>query len=375
MIDLFRRNRKALALVAIALTIWFLAPQLRGLSTVSQYQGIHPSFVAVYYNGTMYTAQNPGAATLCRIHPASVNFDPDWADMGHPNLRGELRDVQIVRDLGYYEVQDTAAHIISMGGSGSSPYKTYTWEAKSGEDTHKYRMELWLCSLQVNLWADPDARPWWIVGGGGEQMGKKYSDVEVWLRMEVGPDWYFEGADRAYFGLAYMELAEFSQLPGHEDPAVEVIPESKWAAFSIYDGLDGSREAVSNPVSQARTFQGKLLNPEVFRDEWYVPITVDNFGSFGYNVLTGGYNTNSVQLKVLVHVFVVGEWVVKPDMERDMEQHESTIRRDWMQKLGDWLSSPWTQLGIGSFFTILLLGLAALTLWWFVGPPRRRREE
>jgi len=377
-IDLFTRNKKVLVIVLVALLILVLPQARTRLSTLSEYQGIHPSFAGVFYKGLMYTPENTWNASACRIHPGSLDFDPDEDAAGLPNLRGEIRDIQIIRDLAYYNVPDAASHILSFGGSSTMPYRTYEWEIEDNEGAlHKYKMELWLCSMDLNLWADPDARPWWIVGGNGEQMNKRYSSTtEVWLRMEVGPSWYFEGADETYFGLAYVELADIAQAEGHEDPIMDVIPGSKWAAFSIYHSLGGSMESVISPVEQAQSYQGQLLNPEVFAQEWYIPVTIDEFGTFGYNALAGGYKTNSVQLRMLVHIFVVGEWVVQPEIEHQIETpHESETYRDWMQQLGDWLSKPTTKLGLSTFFLVLVFGALIITLWWFFGSPRRIDES
>ena len=86
-----------------------------GLAPISMYQGIHPSFEAVYYDGQYYTTEDPGEATTARIGPATLNFDPDGPVVGKPNIVGELRDIQIVRDLAYYVPASTYQHIDPTG--------------------------------------------------------------------------------------------------------------------------------------------------------------------------------------------------------------------------------------------------------------------
>ena len=368
MIDMFMRNKKMLYILIVG--IFLLGAFLRwdDMSTVSNYQGIHPSFEAIYHKGQLYTMDIPNEASVCRIHPASFDFDPDEDDKNLPNLRGELRDIQIVRDLASYELPDVASHILGMGGDAIMPYKVYEWDLEKEGLIHKYRMENWLCSMEVNLWAEPSSGDFWTwFWAKGEIHEQKYSSTEIWLRLEARPDWYFEGAEQTYFGLGYMELALLTYLEGHENPDIEIIPESRWAAFSIYDSLNGYEESIDSPISQAQSYKGTLLNPEVFRDEWYTLITVDNFGTFDCNFWDGTYNTDSVQLKILVHVFVVGEWIVQPPDEQDMEEHESSEEEGWFTSFTNWVENLTNNpLAIGGG----IIAIVAFALFWVFGPPK-----
>ena len=355
-VNWIRKNRKLAATLLILLLAYIYLPQLTPrLAVVSQYQGIHPQFIAIWHRGNLYTNENPNDASVCRIHPTDFNFDPDddWRYL--PNLQGELRDIQIVRDLRHYVPSDAYTHILQLAGVESiqpdQPYKVYEWELNSSDGfTHKYRMELWLCSLQINMWVTPDDRPYWEHFGTGEQCNQRYTNTEVWLKLKVGPYWYFEGANHTYFGLAYMELAEFMQEKGHEDPDVEVAPESKWVALPIYYSLLGAEETPEVPPAQAKRYEGKLLNPKVFRDEWFTKISLFDFGTFGWDWFSGAFNTDSVQWRILVHVFVVGEWVVKPEIERNVPTHPSQLNPGWGAGLANWLMG--LMAGIGQ--TILM---------------------
>ena len=152
------RNKKILVGIIIGVGLFTIIYPRITLSTVSNYQGIHPSFEAIYFMGQLYTAEDIYDASTVRIHPSSFDFDPDVHDTGYPNLRGELRDIQIIRDLSNYEVGDTLSHIVQMGGENAMPYKTYEWAIEKDGLIHNYRLENWLCSMEVNLWADPDSR-------------------------------------------------------------------------------------------------------------------------------------------------------------------------------------------------------------------------
>ena len=346
MASIFRKKRN-LVLLAIGCMVALFITVGPKLSVISNYQGLHPGFAGIYVDGVLYTNENPGNASLVRIHSSNFNFDVDGDDTGLPNLRGELRDIMIIKDMSTYAVGDVTSHIISMGGTSGSPYKTYTWEVADGNNTRVYKMENYLTSMEINLWAEPDVKAWYKFFQPVEKEGQ-YQNLEVWLKLETGPGWYYETdpPDELYFGLGYIELAELTILDGHYNPLMEVMPESRWAAFPIYESLSGQLEQVASPVAQAKNFKGTRINPEVFADAWYIPITLDNFGSFDHNLIDGSYNTDSIQLKVLVHVFVIGEWVVQPlEEERDMEEHKSSEKEGWIGPLiadiSNTLKNPW----------------------------------
>lgn len=326
---------------------------------ISSYQGIHPEFVSVYYNGKYYTSEQTYDASSCRIFSTSLNFDPDHANYYKPNLMGGLRDIQIVRDLSYYVPSDTLTHIIQMGGNPqpNNPYKTYTWDVKLQDGTtEKYEMQLWLCTFDVNLYVKAD-RPTSLLAwpGSPEVANSRYKDTEVWLKLKVGPSWYIKGAEEVFFGLAYMELAQFTSL-SEGDRSLDALPKAKWEAFSMCDRL-GNLKSTSQltPTEQVeKIYKGCRLNENVFKDEWYTLITLTNFGTYDYNWFDGSYKADSAQWRALVHVFVVGKWVVKPEEERDMEPHEPPEGEGWfvnlLNALSGFFSSP---LG---FFSLLLIG-------------------
>ena len=339
---------------------------LTPLSSISAYQGIHPSFVAVWYQGDYYTTTMTHRASLSRIGPATMNFDPDQSNEGMPNLMGELRDIQVIEDLSVYEPQATMAHIITDYGGIAEPnkaYRTYEWEVEVGGETHTYVMELWLASMEINLLVKPDNNPF---PGLGEQTNNRYLDTEVWLRLEASDEWgtYFQdvGVDNTYFGLAYLELAQITGTG--DDPRMQLLPMARWAAFDSYDSLDGQGEVPPTPTAQAAIFQGATLNPDVFRREWFTKITLADFGTYDWSLFSGGgYKSDSVQIKAIAHIFVVGEWIAMPPDERDMDEHEPPWQRAWYQGFNDWLSKSMSnpmlrlQLALGATVFILVLAV------------------
>jgi len=347
------KNIATISLIIILLAVISqILPYTVSLSTISTYQGIHPEFYGVKYNNKYYHSTAPYGASSYLFSPSSMNFDPDAWDSGKPNLCGELKDMQIITDPKY-----------------SNPYKTYEWRITDPTtgDIHVYRMELWLCRFQTNIWVSVDARDALeAFRFDDEQDGQRYVDTDVWLRLSVSPSWYFEGADKTFFGLAYMELENF-QIRDGDPNIVEVIPEAQWAALSIYYSAFGTQETILPAEQQALTYQGKLLNPEVFRTEWYTTITMRNFGVEDWWTPLHGWKGESVQFTIFTHVFVVGEWIVKPEIERTMETHQAQTALTWLDKLwldmSNWFSNPFNTL-----FTILILAVVAIIFLIIVFP-------
>lgn len=380
-----KQNSGALAILFVGLMLLssfalgaFSRGGLIGLAPISMYQGIHPSFEAVYYEGDYYTTEDPGEATTSRIGPATLNFDPDLPNTGKTNLGGELRDIQIVRDLSYYEPGDAYRHIVAdFGGDPqpNEPYKTYEWEVPEGDMKHVYRMELWLCSLQVNAWVQPDPRAWWTLFYGYEK-DTRYSDTEIWLRLEASNDWgqYFEGVDleNVYFGIAYMELADLV-IP-ENDPKIQVIPSSRWTALDLYDSIGGASETPDNPISQAYQYEGATLNPNVFKKEWYTKLTLQSFGHYGWNILDGSFKSDSAQWRILVHVFVVGDWLVKPDIERETEPHDPPFYTGPLEDLfigiSKFFDDPFWRLKLAIIMTVFIGIIIVAFFPWLLVPLR-----
>jgi len=347
----------ALVLSAVAVGIgWRL--NVTELAPISTYQGIHPSFEAVGYENRLYTTTEKYGASVCDVGPATLNFDPDANDGGLPNLRGELRDIQIVKDLSQYDVGDAMSHIVrDFGGvvEPNQPYRTYTWET----DDKEYRMELWLCSMEVNLWADPDRSAWYV--WSKEVNNQHYTDVEVWLELEASHDWgtYFNDVDveNTYFGLAYMELAEATKPLDH--PRLQVVPGAKWSAFDVYETLGGYAESPEEPDTQAFSIKGTELNPNVFRARWFTKISLSDIGTYDYKIIDGSFKSDTVQVKVLTHIFVVGEWTVQPEEERDMEEHEAPWEEGWFtriaQRWAELMSSPLGRLRLAIWIAVVIV--------------------
>lgn len=341
------------------------------LSPISFYQGIHPSFEGIGYHGNLYTSSNTYDASISNIGPATINWDPDKATAEMPNIRGELRDIQIVDDLAKYEVQGTLAHIISDFGGEYIPnraYRTYNWRIDKdgdGRDDREYRMELWLCSMEVYIWVDPSRGGFWT--WSREIGNKRYDNLDVWLKLEASQDWghYFtdlENLSNTYFGLGYLELADIDVL-SEDHTRLTVVPGSQWSAFDLYNNLGGAGQVPDDPDSQAYIYEGTELNPGVFKSEWYTKINFGDIGTYDYNAFTRAFKSDGVKVKALAHIFVVGEWIVQPPEEddRDIEPQEPPWKENpfygLTKRLGEIMSSPLGRLKVGIWVAVVIFFL------------------
>ena len=71
-----------------------------------------------------------------------------------------------------------------------------------------------------------------------------------------------------------------------------------------------------------------------------------------------------------MHVLVVGEWIVQPDIEHDMEEHDSSEYTGPLTQLIDGISNlisnPFFGVGVGGMF----IGLILLAFFWVWGIPK-----
>ena len=356
-------------------------------SAVSGYQGVHPSFAGIYMWDRIYTEQNRYDASVVTISGADLNFDPDDQWYHKPNLRGELRDIQVVENLRPYVNAPSFFGLDPM--PIQNPYRTYEWRVKdSAGNVHVYRMELWLCSLQVNLWAEPSYVDNWAWKANTEYDDKRYDNTEVWLRLKPHEGRYFYAtvggkeveAARTYFAVAYMELYQWKlggdvlsyvQATGSSSEAdaamlIGCSPKAQWSAFTLAESLRGA-ESSQKPLAKAKSYEGMLLNPDVFKEEWYTRIILSDFGTRTdwWKRLQGTYAADNAQWTALAHIFAIGEWVVKPELERNMETHPSKSSVGWLDWFAWWAKTPWGTLTLSSLALIIIAIVVIAALAYF----------
>ena len=360
---------------------------MQSIGYTSGYQGARAAFSAVRYNGKMNEVRMGTA----------MDFDPDEAGFGQPNIIGEMSGVFVPRkSLGPAWIPTdwirTAVEYIH------NPANSWEWELKEAETntTLKYRMEEWQLKWYVSIaaqWSvDWTQIPWYENVQNREYFNKLYSDTEIWFKLDLTPIWFFEGQSTAYFAIAKITLSDIAFAgklqsgeteEGKKAAEIKVNPESKGSYLTMYYNLGGT--AGSKPEIPATTYRGKKLNPALFTNYVYTYVGLNNFGTRHWTDIWGHYASGDVvTMGFNVHVFVIGQWDVK-DVQ-DLKDYEDYGKKaqygegGWGIGLADALADPKVQalltlLAMAGFFLVILLvapGFLIAVIAIFMGSRRRK---
>jgi hypothetical protein len=294
------------------------------------YQGARASFAGVKYSNKMNEIRMG----------TTMDFDPDEAMYGQPNLVGEMSGVFVPQQsLGPAWIPTdwirTAVEYIH------NPADSWEWELKDAatNTTFKYRMEEWQLKWYTSIAAQWSAGwnqfPWYESATNHEYMNKLYSNTEIWFKLDLTPIWYFEGQSTAYFAIAKVTLSDIAFAgklnsgevkDGKQAAEIKVTPESKGSYLTMYYGLGGSG---NQPEIPATTYQGKKLNPALFTDHVYTYVSLNNFGTrYSMDLLGSKFASGDVvTMGFNVHVFVIGQWDVKDVQDlTDYEDYGKTAQ-------------------------------------------------
>jgi len=389
----FRGSMAQTIVMAILIVIFFssLTGTVKLLTSssagyTSGYQGAKASFAGVKYNGQMNNV----------LFGTTMDFDPDEALYGQPNLVGEMSGVFVPREsLGPAWIPAdwirTAVEYIH------NPVNSWEWELKEAETntTIKYRMEewqlKWYLSISAQWSADWNQFPWYENAQNHEYSNKVYSNTEIWFKLDLTPIWYFEGQTTAYFAIAKITLSDIAfngklntgeTKEGKQAAEIKVTPESKGSYETLYYSLGGTS---SKPEIPANQYQGKKLNPDLFTNYVYTYVSLNNFGTRHWTDIWGQYASGDVvTMGFNVHVFVIGQWDVKDVQDlQDYEDYGKNAQygeAGWGIGLRDALADPKVQALItllaaaGVFLLILLVapGFLMAVIAIFMGNRKRR---
>lgn len=353
----------------------------------SGFQGPKAKFAGVRYNGKTYTRTETRGASLASFD-TTLKFDPDSWDRGKPNIVGEMTSVFIP--------EESLSNVILWPGAKAlpqewlkrasvipNPEKEYSWNI-SGKT---YKMEQWVLRFYLSFsgeWDGFECEQPLGVGLFNPRNRNFYSNLEAWLELDLTPTWYIEGQGTAYFAISKIQVAEFKKtaqdIQGKEvslDTEMSVSPYSPTAMLYIYYGLWGTTSQAEQEVSY---YQGKLLNPALFKNKVYAHFDLNNFG------VTSWYEFPVVKTKGDVAtigfdmtVFVIGEWDVK-DIQNIPEDFGRTSQTFMPPSLIDYLSDPRVQalltlLSMAAFFLIIMLvapGFLIAIIAIFMGGRKRK---
>jgi hypothetical protein len=223
---------------------------------------------------------------------------------------------------------------------------------------------LWF--LKFRAYADEPA----LLMGLGEGENKRYSNLQVWMKINLAPNSYFflgntSIPDETYFAIASMSVVDVVK-DGWDTSPIAVSPGGGSSALGIYYTLFGN--AAENPEGSITQYQYNhaVLNPAYFRPEVYTKVTLDNFGTQSYyEGFLYKWKGDVVMMSIQVRLFVVGEWSVQDIQDPDDQTPPDVIgsAQIWLEKalagFGAWLQTPegWIFM-LAGFMLIVLVVLA-----------------
>jgi hypothetical protein len=358
----------------------------------SGFQGPKAKFSAIRYDNKPYREIGTTGASMATFD-TTLKFDSDGWDTGKPNMIGEMTSVFVPSTAFNNVAWWTGAKAIPQDWLRglqyiNNPQETYSWNFSS----KTYKMEQWLLRYYLSFSAEWDSAEGnaGLFGGVlypqnfGQVVRNYYTNLEVWLEFDLRPTWYIEGQGTAYFAIGKIQVAEFkrtAQDVNHNEVSLEtqmsVTPESLSSLLYIYYGLFGT---ASSAEKEASSFEGKLLNPDLFTDKVYAHVDFNNFGVTAWNEF-GTVKTKGdvATIGFDVTVFVIGEWDVK-----DVQNIPTDYGR-WSQvylpaSLLDYLNDPRLQallsliLVVGVFLLLLFFAPSVLVaIMSMIGLKGRRR--
>lgn len=405
------KSRKAAVFSVIVLLFLssFLAGAVNAQGTSSNFEGPKGTFFGVEYQGGYLsrlrwggTYGEPGyygqSAGSMHEFSTTLKFDSDGADSGKPNIFGEMTSIYLpANTLGNINPWVPASWLNQMQYL-DNPRDNVTWEIGG----KYYGMQTWLCRWYIAFsgeWEGGINDLPFVGGGYGEAPPQpnyydgdnSYSDLEVWLKVDLSPTFYYMNAEKTYFALGKVQLSNAIQYEGHTNQygglldtnrvpqrtGVSILPESSSSLLYMYDTPWG------DPGSQKQTaysYQGQALNPGVFKDAVYLKIDFNKFGIyggtgnlFGVPVLGGWWVVGDTAVVCLdVTVFTIGEWKVQ-DVQDDPDHYGRFTRTDQSSDFIGWLFSSSTLAWlIPVLIVVALLLFAPWVLWALFAFFRRR---
>lgn len=318
-------------LIAVAFALYLVVGPLNLLSISGSYsnayEGAKPSFAGIVYNGKTYSASQSNPYYLNTGMSFSFKGDgPSNQYSGLPKIVGEMTSVFIPEASSVPGEFNVGGVVLSNPFAKNfdlikNPYKNFSWSVNTGTTKTLYTMEEWKTKYYVSISANPDGSSVPFSHSEWDQENGRYSDVQVWIKMDITPTWYFKGQDKAYFAIAAVQLSGISYMghssdggvqPSHNQQNIIVNPASQTSDIGLKlrnFGVGGDEAA---DPDQIYSYKGITLNPQYFGNAVYFCITLNSFGSQSWwDWVTFKAQGDVVTFDFTITQFVVGQWTVK----------------------------------------------------------------
>jgi len=339
------------------------------------YQGLQAEFNSVYYKGYWYDSTHTGPnsqitywskqkATAAEFFDR-LNLDPDHSTEYLPNLCASQAPVVL---------------------DESAEPKVWIWRVKTGEEIQKGENETHTWTTLIEVFKEFQMMRYkaewsmnlWLSGPAGEaypDQSRAWRDAQIWIRLVPKDFVYFkDNPEQVFFSPSLIQLKDidwysFKESKDQETPDStiskyqDLIPKAEGETLGIFYSRGGY------PVEVERTlisYEGRILDPEIFRDEYWVKISVLEYKPYSWfewgGLLGWGWKYPSVKLKFLVHIFVVGQWTVRLEKGDivELKEHETlasppTIITSFLDAINQWLADPFNKLALAFFFFIVIV--------------------
>lgn len=333
---------------------------------VSAYQGVEVHFDSlIWRNKTFSSTKN--RAVLKPFYGRShfncnrLDFDPDLPDRGFPNIVGSLTEPTafnlnefLKTPLNSYQISKP----LNLALSSAKPIDTQTWTTKVSGGPTKIRMETWLLEFDLSISTRPadmknqdisiDENLHNPITGQkvkdmrDERDNYRYGALDIALKfIPKTSSWYIENdaqndsgfnKGKLHLGIAAVEVIYLNKSKnllrkgtGEADVylekggalalsnTLEGLPERGNKGLRDKDSILTKPQSLERNIEELTTDTGSL-NPNLFDIPKFAVITFPNFGTWHEE---GGLFSkkqvfaDQIDAKLLIHVFVVGEWKLK----------------------------------------------------------------
>jgi len=303
-------------------------------------------------------------------------FDPDEPHKFAPNLVGEMTNAFVPSESLRSSPSWVPTDWMKTSSYITNPIRTVTWDLPNPDavnETIAYEVQEWVLKMYVSMTAEWDAFVFDWTAGQGESYNQRYMDTEVWIELIVNePSWIFEGQPRTYFALGKIQCSDFAYgvLGKSEDeytptPKCSVTPESTSWVYLYHQKYGSGGMKTPRDIF---TYQGQVLNPNIFTDDMFISLKLNNFGTEYWTSWGTVYQKgDAVTWGFDIHVFVVGEWKIKdiadlPDTYGRTPKEEVTAGPFlWLEGIiNDPRFAIWSFVG---FMAVILLIFAIFFPW------------
>jgi hypothetical protein len=375
-------------LLVLMLSILLMGGSLLGLQTshpgyLTGTQGLEPQFNSVYFDGKWYSNTETSGTPSSMSFGYSMDFDPDDKSVKYPDICASQQPITIQTDM--------------------EP-KSYIWNYKVGSKTlengtivdeyKQFEMYRYKCDWAMNLWlsgAEGETGVHAPLVGHPLIWSPDYGGSKVWLKLVPRSFVYFkENPDEGpYFAPAYIGLSEDVSWTGlnkdgttkPNDPDIlasqDLIPKAQGEVVGIYYERGGGDVMTEDTLL---SYQGTALDPEIFRNEYWMRIDLLSFHPLSWYdwEIYHNWKFPSAYMKFTVYLFVVGEWTVyfKTGEVPTLNPHTPIVHvTDILGDFMAWLTNPWTLFwlfGLGFIVLLVLLiifapGVLTVVATWIFG--------